>query len=216
MVKRSTWVMIILLVLAAALYWYLQKPDNLVSKAIYAGATPTGEVFGALVSPDDEVEGFTLQAASGKSVSITHENGLWMVDTGKKEVADQEAAASAIIQAQALQLVGKVASAPDLTGFGLEQPSYVLKLNILNGTPIIFKIGNPTVTGNGYYLQKEDGKVVIVTKYGIEYLTNLLDEPPLITTPTPTPAPVTETPTVEPTTIYTQTAIPELTATKAP
>jgi hypothetical protein len=188
MVKRSTWIMLILLVLAAGLYWYLQKPGNLVSKALYAGATPTSEPLGTLVAPNFEVEGFTLQAASGQSISITRENELWMVDTGKKETADQESAASANSQAQALELVGKVASAPDLTGFGLEQPSYLLKLNIVNGTPLTFKIGNPTVTGNGYYVQREAGEVVIVNKDGLDYLINLLDEPPVMNTPTPTPA----------------------------
>jgi hypothetical protein len=198
MLKRSTWIMLILLLAAAGLYWYLQKPGNIISKAIHAGVTPTGDIFGTLISPDFEVDGFSLQSADGRSLSITRENGLLMATTDHKETADQEAAESAVTQAQTLRQTGKIASAPDLMDFGLKQPVYVLTLDIVNEKPLVLKIGNPTITGDGYYLQKEDGSVVIVDKYGLEYLTNLLDAPPFAQTPTPAPAPAIETPVATP------------------
>lgn len=194
--KRSTWIMLIALALAGGLYWYLQQPNNLAGKVLNAGATPTSEVLGTLISPDYAVNGLTIQDASGQSVKIVQEDGIWMVIASEKGPADQSAAEMAITQAQALQMEAKIASAPDLAAFGLDEPAYSLTLMIENGAPITLKIGNPTVTEIGYYVQKEDGSVVVVSKYGLEDLLNLLSNPPFPATPMPVSA--EETPTTAP------------------
>jgi hypothetical protein len=193
--KRSTWIMLILLALAGGLYWYLQQPGNLVSKALNAGATPTSEVLHTLISPDYAVNGLAIQEASGQSVSLAKEDGIWMVTAGEKGPADQSAAEAAITEAQALQVEAKVASTTDLAAFGLDQPAYLLTLAIENGTPITIKIGSPTVTDNGYYVQKEDGSVAVVNKYGLEALIGLISQPPFPPTPTPVSAEETPAPT---------------------
>jgi len=40
MVKRSTWVMVVLLAILAGLAYYLQQPDNLIKKAFTACGNP--------------------------------------------------------------------------------------------------------------------------------------------------------------------------------
>jgi len=193
--KRSTWIMLILLALAGGLYWYLQQPNNLADKVLDAGATPTSETIVTLISPDFAINGLTIQDSSGQSVSISKEDGIWMVVAGEKGPADQSAAEGAITQAQALQTEAKIASAPDLAAYGLDQPAYLLTLTIENGSPITVKVGHLTVTGNGYYVQKEDGSVVVVNQYGLEYLLDLLKQPPFPATPTPISAQATPAPT---------------------
>ncbi|RPH58748.1 MAG: DUF4340 domain-containing protein [Chloroflexi bacterium] len=198
MVKRPTWIMLILLAAAAGLYWYLQQPDNLASKAFNAGATPTLGMTGSVIPPEKIVDGFSLESAEGQVVSIVHENGTWMVVAGKKDVANQDEAASAINQIQALQSIVKIDQASDLATFGLDQPSYILKLVITDGTIITLKIGDATAIDNGYYAQKEDGTVIVISKYAIEFLTQVLAEPPFQATANPEATPEPGTPTLTP------------------
>jgi hypothetical protein len=216
MVKRSTVVMLVVLALVVGLYWYGQQPNNAIKKMITAGGTATPEEFGLLISPNLQVSGFTLEKVGGQSLSIQKENDVWMVTAGHKELANQEAADSAVRQVQALQIVAKVAAAPDLAAFGLSQPDYLLTVNFADGQTLILKIGNQTVTQTGYYLLKDNSTVIVIEKYGVEDLTALLDSPPFVNTPTPAAASTTESPTTTPTAEYTQTALPELTATKTP
>ncbi len=199
MVKRSTWVMVVLLAILAGLAYYMQQPDNLIKKALASRETPTTEPPGQLLSPaDGPVNGVSIQSTDGKSVTLERKNSGWtlIVGTENPAPADQSAAEEAASQAQSLRLAGKVTSTtPDLSAFGLDKPIYIFKLILANGTSMTFKIGNATVAGDGYYVQKEDGTVVIVEKYGLDPLLNLLQQPPYMFTPTPSPAPVTGTPT---------------------
>jgi hypothetical protein len=152
-------------------------------------------------------------------VAIERKSGGWTLSVGSESSipADQSVAEQAASQAQALRLVGKIDTTPlDLSAFGLDKPAYICTFILANTRSAIFKIGNPTPIGNGYYVQQADGTVVIVDKAGIDSLLNLLKQPPYMFTPTPSPAPVTETPTPAPTSDETSlpgTEVPTVTAT---
>jgi len=218
MVKRSTWVMVVLLAILAGLAYYLQQPDNLIKKVLVsAGGTPTAEPLGLLLPPSaGPLKGVSIQGADGKSVALERKNTGWTmrVGTGSETPADQGAAEQAASQALGVRLVVKIESkTSDLSAFGLDKPVSIYKLVLADGKPVTFKIGNPTVTGDGYYLQKEDGSVFVVDKYGMDSLLNLLAQPPYMFTPTPSPAPVTETPAPA---AVDATPMSELTPTKQP
>jgi hypothetical protein len=216
MLKRSTVVTLIVLALVGGLYVYAQQPDNAFKKMMTAGSTATPEEFGTLISPDNQVSGFTLAKADGQTLSLHQEKGAWVVTAGYKDLANPDAADSAIRQVQALRALAKVDATTDLSAYGLAQPAYSLVINFNGAPPLTMKIGNQTVTKSGYYLLEESGEIVIVPPYGVDDLIALFDAPPFMNTATPSPIPATETPTATPTIIYTQTALPELTATKTP
>ncbi len=67
-----------------------------------------------------------------------------------------------------------------------------------NGKTLTFKIGKATISGDGYYLQKEDGTIAIVDKYTTDALLNLLKQPPSMFTATPLPASELPTGTITP------------------
>jgi hypothetical protein len=196
MVKRSTWVMVVLLAILAGLAYYSQQPDNLIKKTLEsAGGTPTAEPLGLLLPPTaGPLKGVSIQDADGKSVALERKNTGWTmrIGAGSESPADQGAAEQAASQALGVRLVVKIESTSNLSAFGLDKPAYTCKLVLADGKPVTFKIGNATVTGDGYYLQKEDGSVFVVDKYGLDALLNLLVQPPYMFTPTP---PVIETPT---------------------
>jgi hypothetical protein len=219
MVKRSTWVMIVVLAILAGLAYYLQQPDNLIKKAFAnAGGTPTAETFGTLISPaDGPINGVSIQSADGQSVTLERKSSDWALSiNGSATATDQVAAEQAASQSQGLRIVARIDTPNNLSAFGLDKPAYIYKLILADGKSATFKIGNSTITGSGYYLQKEDGTVVIVDKYGMDLVLNLLTQPPYKFTPTPSSVPLTETPTPSGDATGTTTPIAELTATKQP
>ena len=51
------------------------------------------------------------------------------------------------------------------------------------------QVGDITPTNSGYYVRKEDGSILVISKYGMESLLNLILYPPYEETPTPSPMP---------------------------
>src|SRR5690348_6673015 len=94
--------------------------------------------------------------------------------------ADQSMAQQIASQTMSIQLLTAIATMPsdDLSIFGLGKPAFILKLVLNDDKPVTFKIGSATLTGSGYYLQKEDGSVVVAEKYGMDTVLNLLHQPP--------------------------------------
>jgi hypothetical protein len=199
MIKRSTWVMVVALAVLAGLAYYLQQPDNLIKKALTPAGTPTAEPLAQLVSPaDGPINGISVQSADGKSAAIDRKSSGWTLTIGNESPipADQTAAEQVVSQAQELRPVVKIeAGTPDLAAFGLDTPAYLCKLTLADGRSVTFKIGDVTPTEDGYYLQKEDGEIVVVGKFGMDAVINLLTQPPYMFTPTPSPLPATGTPT---------------------
>ncbi len=212
MIKRPTWVMVVVLGLIASLAYYMKTvPDNFISTA-FAAPTPTAAPsFGMLIaSADGPVNGINITNADGHSVSLKRETSGWTltVDAQNPVPADQTTAEQSASQVLAQRLTAdKIKSATsDLSSFGLDKPAYTYQLILANGKTVTFKIGKATITGDGYYLQKEDGTIAAVEKYTTDNLLNLLTQPPYM-------FPLTETPTPPAAALPTGTITPTLTAT---
>ncbi len=203
MIKRETWIMVIVMAALAALAYYMQAvPDNFIKKALDAGktATPALSSSSALITPGEGlIGGIELSDTQGNSIVLKHEPTVWTLSVNGKDPiqADQTAVEQAASQAQGMPVIDaaiKPATA-DLSGFGLDKPAYHYKVTMESGKIFTFKIGKPTIINDGYYLQKEDGTIAVVEKFTMDALLKLLQQPPFLTTATPSPAPVTETPT---------------------
>jgi hypothetical protein len=214
--RRSTVVMLVLLVIVAGLYWYSQQPGNAVTRVLNPGPTATTSYLGFLVSPEQgPVSHISIERADGKSVVLDNSTGSWMVvAVDGSYPADPASAEGAISQVQSLRIVAKLDSAPDAAATGLDKPAYTFTFTLVDGSTMILKVGKSTVTQSGYYIGRQDGSVVIVGTYSIDPLTELVDAPPYLHTPTPSPVPPTETPV--PTAAPTETPVPTLEATSTP
>ena len=218
MIKRNTVIMVVVLALLAVLTYYLQQPNNLIQKAFATTGTPTSVPLGGLLPLNaGPLSKLSIQSADGQSVTIALQNAGWIltIGTGAPVVADQTLASTAASQAISISLVGRITNVgTDLSVYGLSKPAYTLTCKISDGTTFSAKIGNATVTGSGYYILKPDGSVVIAEKSGIDSLINLISQPPLVATSTPSPLPATDTPGAAAT--ATQTPLSDLTPTKQP
>ncbi len=188
MIRRQTIVFIVVLGLVAALAWYTQQPGNIVTQAINSGATPTKPNLGYLIpTGHGSINVLKVENDSGKSVTITRgSDGTWSLDVGSgPEKANQSAAEEAASQALYMSIVANVDNPPGLDTLGISKPTLLITATISDGTTYNFKVGKQTVTGSGYYVQKSDGTVTIVSKDSIDPLTTLVTSPPFPATPTP-------------------------------
>ena len=213
--RRATIVLLALFVALGLFYWYMQKPGNAIKQALATSTATTSTSLPNLIRTDQgPVSSISIQQANGKTTTLKHTGGIWLVTTDHEAPANQDTAASIAQDVLSLQTVAKLKKAPDLTSIGLNNPAYIVSLILLDGSPYTFKIGAATVTSSGYYVQANDGSVVVIDKNAIDTLTALVVEPPFLQTVTPSPAPATNTPT--PTVMPETTSTPDVTPTTKP
>ena len=186
--RRSTLILIGCALALGLLTWYMQKPGNVIQQALATPTTKAPLPFNLLGPEQGPVSRIKIESASGKQVTLENAGGTWLVTTDHQGPADPDLAENASRTVMALRLVSQFETAPDPAGSGLAQPAYTVRLTLQDGSPYTFQVGNETVTGSGYYVQPNQGKVVILEKDNIETLIKMVDAPPFLATqaaPTP-------------------------------
>jgi uncharacterized protein DUF4340 len=205
MIRRETWILIVILAALVGLAWYLNSPAS----PTKASNTPTATI-------ETPQYLFTNDAKLISSISVTDKDGntfliergpgsVWLIKKPIEAIADQTKGEDAAMQVASLRILTTLESAPDPSATGLDKPAYEFSVLTTDGKTSTVKIGSLTVTGSGYYAQGETGNVVVLNKLSVENITGLLNNPPYAETPTPSPV-VTETPT--PTLEFTPTSKP--------
>jgi len=200
MIKRSTWVTVLVLAILAGIAYYMQQPDNLIKKSLASGNTPTAPAPGTLISSitDGAVNTISIQKTGGESLTLQRGTSGWTMTLGSGNPipADQNAVDQTASNVGYLSLTGRITSpTANPATFGLDKPAYIFTLGLSTGKTVTTKIGNQTVAGDGYYAQKDDGSIVILEKSGFDPILNLLAQPPYMFTLTPTQSAATGTPT---------------------
>ena len=213
MIKRSTLILIIIFVILAIAAIYLQKTGN--SPAAGGTGTPaaiptTDYVFSA---QEGVVTSILIVSQDGKTLGLDRVNGVWKITKPFEADAVASSAEEAATQITALPILDTLQL--DNSAVGLDKPAYTITVKFSDGVTSTVQVGDQTPTGNGYYVRKEGGPVLVVSTSGISALTGILDAPPYVQTPTPSPT-ATETPTATATAIPTETPAETSTVTKTP
>jgi len=214
MIRRNTWVLLI--VLAALIGFAIYLTNQKTKQATAATSTPTSAtLFSAADGTPNDIK---ITASTGNSVEIARNtSGTWEVKAPVQMAADQAAAEAAATQASALRVLANPQLGLDVVG--LDKPANKITIAFSGGKTHNLAIGSVTPIQDGYYVNLDGGPTEIVDKNGLDALLNLLTQPPYVATltpvasPTPSPAPETSTPEV---TLSPATAIPTETATKSP
>ena len=184
MIRRSTVVYIIVLLVVAGAYLILDR------RAQQAGSLPPSEPteeISFLFSAEDGVPtSIRLQAGSGETVQVARNaEGAWALDRPVEAAAKQGEAESAASQVTTMRILNRTPQI-DLAVVGLTDPAYVLTVKFNSGTERTANIGVVTPTESGYYVQDASGgDVLIVSKSAVDALLRLLTNPPYLETPTP-------------------------------
>ncbi len=205
MIRRNTWVLLVILLAVVGFSYYLKTYKA--KQAAAATATPTsGTASTPLFSAaDGQPTDITVKDSTGKMVAVArNSSGKWVLQAPTQADANQAAAEAAATQVTSLQVLSSVTLGLDVVG--LDKPAYTMSFVFSGGKSHTLEVGAETPIQDGYYTSLDKGPVRIVDKQGIDALIQLLSQPPYAVTPTP---PVTVAPSLPAATATTT----ELTAT---
>lgn len=184
MIRRSTWIVLVLLLALVGFSFYLRD-----RQARQPGtATPTGSILPLFEGAKIEPTFVRVESSLGVVVQFSrNEAGKWVLDAPAHAEADQAAAEAAATQAASLRVLSTVNLPPDV--IGLDKPKYTLTVRYGDGIERTLRIGSETPIKDGYYAQLDDGPFQVVDKTGLDPLIQLLTSPPYLETPTPLASP---------------------------
>ena len=185
MIRPSTVVYIVLLLVLAGAYYYLNNREQ------PADLEPTAEA-GTEVAPaylftaeEGAPTGIRIEAKSGDTVEVARgADNAWELIQPVEAPADQAAAEAAATQLTALRILETVPDVdPEIVG--LETPEAVLTVQFTDGGERTIDIGVVTPSESGYYVRSTAGQVVIVSRSAIDSVLGILIAPPYLETPIP-------------------------------
>lgn len=212
MVKKQTWVLLAVFLVLAGIALFLKYNPKGIASEKDATPLPTDIPIEYLIPKQESVASLTISSRGGEIVGLEARGGKWVGIKPVEAEADQASVGEAISQLTAITVLAHLDLRPEDTG--LLSPANTIVVGFSDGTSMKVQIGDATPTKTGYYARKEDGSILVVDKYGVDALLNLLISPPFEDTPTPSPAPPTQTPT--PTVTLPAIETPAPTATKQP
>ena len=186
MIRRPTVVYIVLLLVLAGAYYYLNNREQ--PAEIELTVEPSSEVAQEYLFTAEEgtPTSIRIESKSGETVEVARgEDNAWTLVQPVEAKADQGAAEAAASQVTTMPILDAV---PDLDPgiIGLDDPEYVLTMKFTGGGERTVDVGVITPTESGYYVRESD-KIVIVSRSAIDALLGLLTNPPYLETPTPAP-----------------------------
>ena len=184
MIRRSTWIVLALLVVIVAAAVYLSKNPP----------TPGGDETPAPTSDitylfDTEtgipVSSIRIQDADGNQVEVNRGEEGWKIDKPEAAEADQGMVEAAASQISVLRVLKTIEIEPKEVG--LDKPAITITIGFSDKNEYTLLIGAETPSGSAYYAKLKDGEIIILDRNGIDALKNLLTAPPYLETPVPTP-----------------------------
>lgn len=193
MIKKQTWILLALFAVLAGFALFLKyKPATdtpAESETPSATVAPVEFLFPA---EEGVVTSILIESREGDVIGLERGEGVWAITRPFKADATQASVEEAASQVTALAILNRLDIDPSVVG--LESPAYTITVGFSSGNFLVAQLGDVTPTDSGYYVRKEDGSILVVTKYGLESLLNLFLYPPYVETPTPSPIPPTQTP----------------------
>lgn len=199
MIRRSTVVYIIVLIAMVGAYFYL-KNRNQAEPDVAATVEPTQEVSYLFTADSGVPSSIRIEAETGEIIELRRDaDNAWVLTQPFEAKADQASSEAAASQITTMRVLDRIPEM-DLEVVGLKVPAYTITIVFTGNKERTINIGVVTPSENGYYVQDESNKeVMIVSKSAVDALLGLLTTPPYLETPTPSPIPSTETPVPSPT-----------------
>jgi hypothetical protein len=186
MIRRSTLVLLVVFVAlaAGAFFWQRSQEKNPTTETT---ATPGSQPLFTFTA---KISGLKLERTGGEMLELGRDDqGIWKLIYPPTEATDIAAVESATGQLTSMQVLSTLEEGPSLEAVGLAKPVYRLQIDLDDGSQILMYIGNATPTGTGYYVMVTQkgmsGGMSVVSKYSLDPILNLLDNPPVAQPATP-------------------------------
>ena len=185
MIRRSTVVYIVILLVLAGAYYYLNSREQ--PADIELTMEPGSEASYLFTAEEGTPISIRIESKSGATVEVARgEDNAWELTEPIEAKAEQGAAEAAASQITTMRILDTV---PDVDPgiIGLDEPEYLLTVKFSGGGERMVDVGVITPTESGYYVRDAD-KIVVVSRSAIDSLLRLLTNPPYLETLTPAPA----------------------------
>jgi hypothetical protein len=179
MIRKSTWIILAVFVLALAGAWLWQR--NQAQKE--AQATPQVSSPGYLFDfGEATLTGLRLERVGGQAIELKRgEDGAWTaVWPAQSAPLDSQALDGNLGQLAALSTLTKLEKAPNLADMGLEPPAYRMLVILSDGRQLRAAIGKATPTGSGYYVQADNQGLYVANQNSLDPILGLVDTLPLL------------------------------------
>ena len=186
MIRRSTVVYIVVLLIVAGGYFYLKFRKGPTADLLLT-PEPTEQVSYLFTADEGVPTSIQIVSKDGETVEVGRDaEQVWALSQPIEANADQAT------QVTTMRILDKVTVDPKVVG--LDSPAYTLTVKFNNNVKRTVNIGVVTPSESGYYVQDASGgDVLIVSKNSVDSLLMLLTNPPYLETLTPSPT-ATETP----------------------
>jgi hypothetical protein len=186
--RRSTIFYILLLLILAGVYYYLNNREEPADIAITL--EPQEEVSYLFSFDLGAPTSIRIESKTGETVEVERNaENAWALILPTEAAADQASVEAAASQITVIQILDRL---PDISpqDVGLDDPEYKMDLKFTSGVERNVEVGVVTPTESGYYVRVDGGEIVIVSKYTLDSLFGLLNNPPYMPTePPPLPTP---------------------------
>jgi hypothetical protein len=190
MVRRSTWIVlgVFAIVVGFAVVFQRYQANQTANTAT---TTPTTAPEYLYNLSGAEVNDIKISDNQGSTIDLYLDptSSQWAIRGIPADQADASKIQSLSDQLTSIQVEDALTQTVPLGSIGLESPAYTITLTTSDNTQLVTDVGMQTAIGTGYYVQNKDGQVVIVNKTALDELLNLLNEPPLLPTATPSATP---------------------------
>jgi hypothetical protein len=183
MIKRSTWIMLVVFALVIAVYFIIRSRPS--ASATELTPTPIGSNF-LITLADGTLQSLRINDKENHITQMQRDtSGAWIITQPTPGNADQSLAGAALTQIDALRIITILDNQLILKDAGLDIPSYTIELIFANGKQHLLEVGSRTPTNSGYYVRFDSGKIYVISQDGIDALVNLITAPPYPATETP-------------------------------
>ncbi|MFH2102703.1 MAG: DUF4340 domain-containing protein [Chloroflexota bacterium] len=173
MIKRQTWLLLILLVVVIGIFFILRGRPTTSTEP-----TPTALGYNFLVTENSFLASLRMYDPEYHFLLLERgEDAIWTVTLPHPGDADQALAEAAATQALSIRIVTMLETAPSLDTLGLNPPAFTIILTFVNGREYTIEIGSLTPTSSGYYARRSDGQIFVIST-SIDALLGLLENPP--------------------------------------
>jgi hypothetical protein len=185
MIRRSTWIVLAIfsVLILVAVLWRNYKKNN-------PAAEPTPTVQAILPAlydlGTDVVTRIRFADAGGKTVEVERAAAYssWVMVGESEATSDTFRIETLAGQLFALQAMTTFETAPAINTVGLVIPAYTITMTTSAGNSFVTRIGDITAVGTGYYVQVDNGAVIVVDQLEMQNILDILTNPPIMPTPT--------------------------------
>jgi hypothetical protein len=186
MVRRPTWILLIIFILLIGFTWLFQRyQTNKMNNA--ATATPKIALENIYDLDGKQVNEVNIADSTGEKIEFNRNSGSgqWSISNIPVDQVDSFQVESNFAQLFSITAEETLTQTPRLDSIGLVSPAYTISMTTNDGESMITYVGSITPIGSGYYIRVDSGPVIIVDKMVLDDILNMFVNPPLIATATP-------------------------------